>query len=163
MPIADHYSQDGGRAGEPPAEETVEAGLGRLLAIQEPLLNSLHPVRDLVRWRDEVVRLGRRRDDGICPLGDLAEPIADGDGDGAGRPAVRAGLAAWEALLAGAITRIRESGELAADADPERLATSLMAVLQGGLLLARTTRDVSRLEMALDIALGYVRAHAVTP
>jgi hypothetical protein len=38
-----------------------------------------------------------------------------------------------------------------------------MAALQGGLLLARTTRDVRRLEVALDIALGYVRAHAVTP
>ncbi|MFG1708663.1 TetR family transcriptional regulator C-terminal domain-containing protein [Nonomuraea sp. M3C6] len=157
----DRYGQDGGRADAPPAEETVEARLGRLLAIQEPLLNNLHSVRDLVQWRDEVVRLGQRRDDGICPLGDLAELLADGDG--AGRSAVRAGLAAWESLLAGGLTRIRESGELAADADPERLATSLMAALQGGLLLARTTRDVRRLEVALDIALGYVRAHAVTP
>ncbi|WP_176993707.1 TetR family transcriptional regulator C-terminal domain-containing protein [Nonomuraea jiangxiensis] len=156
----DRYGQDGGRADAPPAEEAVEARLGRLLAIQGPLPNNLHSVRDLVQWRDEVVRLGQRRDDGICPLGDLAELLADGDE--AARSAVRACLAAWESLLAGGITRIRESGELAADADPERLATSLMAALQGGLLLARTTRDVRRLEVALDIALGYVRAHAVT-
>jgi hypothetical protein len=27
---------------------------------------------------------------------------------------------------------------------------------------ARTTRDVRRVEVALDMALGYVRAHAVT-
>lgn len=107
MDLVDRYGQDGGRADEPPAGETVEARLVRLLAIQEPLLNSLHSVRDLARWRDEVVRLGRRRDDGICPLGDLAELLADGDG--AGRPAVRAGLAAWESLLAGAITRTRGS------------------------------------------------------
>jgi hypothetical protein len=159
--LVDRYGQDGGRADEPPAEETVEARLGRLLAIQEPLLNNLHSARDLVQWRDEVVRLRQKRDDGICPLGDLAELLADGDG--AGRSAIRAGLAAWESLLAGGITRIRESGELAADADPERLATGLMAALQGGLLLARTTREVRRLEVALDIALGYVRAHAVTP
>lgn len=90
-----------------------------------------------------------------------AELLADGDE--AGQSAVRAGFAAWELLLAGGITRVRDSGELAADADPERLATGLMAALQGGLLLARTTRDVRRLEVALDVALGYVRAHAVTP
>lgn len=142
-------------------EETVEARFGRLLAIQEPLLNNLHSVRDLVRWRDEVVRLEEGCDGGIRPLGDLAKLLAGGDE--AGRSVVRAGFAAWESLLAGGITRIRESGELAADADPERLATSLMAALQGGLLLARTTGDVRRLEVALDTALGYVRAHTVTP
>lgn len=125
------------------------------------MLNNLHSVRDLVQWWDEVVCLGQGRDDGIRPLGDLAELLADGDE--AGRPAVRAGFAAWESLLAGGITRVRDSGELAAEADPERLATGLMAGLQGGLLLARTTREVRRLEVALDMALGYVRAHAVTP
>lgn len=157
----DHCGQDVGRTDERPTGETVEARLGRLLAIQEPWLNNLHSVRDLVQWRDEVVRLEQRRDGGIRPLGDLAELLSDGDE--AGRSAVRAGFAAWESLLAGGITRARDSGELAADADPERLATGLMAALQGGLLLARTTRDVRRLEVALDIALGYVRAHAVTP
>lgn len=158
----DRYSQDGGHADQrPTTEETVKTRLGRLLAIQEPLLNNLRSVRDLVHWRDEMVRLEQRRDDGIRPLGDLAELLADGDE--ARRSAVRAGSAAWESLLAGGITRLRDSGELAADADPERLATGLMATLQGGLLLARTTRDVRRLEVALDIALGYVRAHAVTP
>jgi TetR/AcrR family transcriptional regulator, transcriptional repressor for nem operon len=42
------------------------------------------------------------------------------------------------------------------------LADLLMAALQGGLLLARTTRDVGQLVTALDMALGYVQAHAVT-
>jgi hypothetical protein len=160
--LVDRYGQDGGgRADERPTAETVEARLGRLLAIQEQLLINLHSVRDFVHWRDEVVRLEQRRDDGIRPLGDLAELLAEGDE--AGRSVVRAGFAAWESLLAGGITRVRDSGELAADADPERLATGLMAALQGGLILARTTRDVRRLEVALDLALGYVRAHAVTP
>lgn len=65
---------------------------------REPLLNNLHSVRDLVQWRDEVVRLEQRRDDGIRPLGDRAELLADADE--AGRSAVRAGFAAWESLLA---------------------------------------------------------------
>ncbi|MCE7003703.1 hypothetical protein LWC34_12825 [Kibdelosporangium philippinense] len=153
MDLVDRYGQDGGRADEPPTAETVT----RLHAIQEPLLNNLHSIQDLVHWRDEIVRLGQRRDDGICPLGELAELLANGD------KAVRACFAAWESLLVGGITRVRDSGDLAADADPQRLATGLMAALQGGLLLTRTTRDVRQLEVALDIALGYVRAHAITP
>ncbi|GAA3440270.1 TetR family transcriptional regulator C-terminal domain-containing protein [Kutzneria kofuensis] len=162
MDLVDRYGQDGGgRADERPTGETVKTRLGRLLAIQEQLLTNLHSLRDLVQWLDEVVRLERGRDDEICPLADLAELLADGDE--AGRSAVRACFAAWESLLAVGITGVRDNGELAADVDPERLATGLMAALQGGLLLARTTRDVRRLEVALDIALGYVRTHAVTP
>lgn len=162
MDLVDRYGQDGcGRADELPTAETVKTGLSRLLAIQEQLLDNLHSLRDLVRWRDEMVRLEQTRDDGTCPLGDLADLLAGGDE--AGRSAVRACFAAWESLLADGITRVRDNGELAADTDPERLATGLMAALQGGLLLARTTRDVWRLEVALDIALDYVRTHAVTP
>jgi hypothetical protein len=64
-------------------------GLGSVLAIEEPLLNNPRSVGDLVGWRDEVVRLEQRRDDGIRPLGDLAELLAAG-GE-AGRSAARAG------------------------------------------------------------------------
>jgi hypothetical protein len=59
---------------------------------------------------------------------DPSELLADADE--AGRSAVRAGFAAWESLLAGGVTRVPDSGELAADADPARLATGLTAELR---------------------------------
>lgn len=93
----------------------------------------------------------------LCSLADLL--VA---GEDSGRPVVHAGSTAWESLLAAGITRAQDNGDLSPDADPDRLATSLMAALQGGLLLARTTRDVGQLDTALDMALGYVQAHAVT-
>lgn len=55
---------------------------------------------------------------------------------------------------------MRENGELAVDADPARLATGLTAALQGGSLLAKTTRDIAPLEAALDVTLSYVRSHS---
>ncbi|MEV6237477.1 MFS transporter [Lentzea sp. NPDC051838] len=138
------------------AARNPRARFDRLLATQESLLTNLHSLRDLVHWRDEVVLLAQRGDNGTCPLGELADLLANGDE--AGRSTARAIFTAWESLLAGGLTRVRDSGELAPDADPQRLATGLMAALQGGLLLTRTTRDVRQLEVALDQALGYVRA-----
>lgn len=158
--LVDHHGQGDGSVDELPADETVEAKLDRLLATQEPLLNNLQSVQDLLQWRDEVLRLGQGYAGGDRPLGDLAELLANSDD--ATRQAVRASFATWESLLASGIAQVRDNGELAADADPQRLATGMMAAMQGGLLLARTTRDARRLEVALDLALGYVRAHAVT-
>jgi len=51
---------------------------------------------------------------------------------------------------------MRDRGELAAEADPAELAGALMAALQGGLLLAQTTRTTRPLELALDMALEHV-------
>jgi hypothetical protein len=58
---------------------------------------------------------------------------------------------------------LRDNGELAVDADPAALATGLMAALQGGLLLAQTTRDTTQLESALDMALDRIRSHSSCP
>lgn len=69
-------------------------------------------------------------------------------------------ISTLEALLAAGFDRMRENGELAVDADPARLATGLTAALQGGSLLAKTNRDIARLEAALDLALSYVRSHS---
>jgi TetR/AcrR family transcriptional regulator, transcriptional repressor for nem operon len=124
---------------------------------QRPLLNVVSSVSDLVRWRDEMVRLERMCDGTVCGLAELLVI-----GEDSQRLVVRDAFRAWESLLATGITRARDNGDLSPDADPDRLATGLMAALQGGLLLARTTRDVGQLETALDMALGYVQAHAVT-
>jgi hypothetical protein len=55
---------------------------------------------------------------------------------------------------------MQEAGELRPDADPGVLATGLMAALQGGLLLAQAERSADSLEIALDMALDRIRAHA---
>lgn len=65
--------------------------------------------------------------------------------------------------MADALLRMRDRCELAPDADPVALAQGVVAALQGGLLLTQVTRDIDRLETALDMALGRVRAHCVRP
>jgi TetR/AcrR family transcriptional regulator, transcriptional repressor for nem operon len=158
--LVDRYGQDCRRSDEALTAEALRARIDKLLTAQRPLLNAVSSVRDLARWRDEMVRLEQRCDGAVCTFGDLAALL--GAGEERERLVVHAGFIAWESLLAAAITRAQDNGDLSPDADPDRLATGLMAALQGGLLLSRTTRDVGQLETALDMALGYVQAHAVT-
>ena len=54
---------------------------------------------------------------------------------------------------------MRERGELAKSADPRELAMALLSAVQGGLLLAKTTRTSRPLEIAMDMAIDHVAKH----
>ena len=58
---------------------------------------------------------------------------------------------------------MREHGELAASADPHELALALLAAVEGGLLLAKTTHSSRPLEIALDMAVEHAAKHMTTP
>ncbi len=90
-----------------------------------------------------------------CPIGSLASEVADRN-EGA-REQVVVAFATWERVYAQAFERMRERGELRADASPEALATAVLASLEGGLLLSQTRRDAASLRIAVDAALGYLR------
>lgn len=66
----------------------------------------------------------------------------------------------WRGHLAAGLRRMRSAGLLRADADPERLALSTFASMQGGLLMTQTMRSIEPLEAALDGALAALRASA---
>ena len=56
---------------------------------------------------------------------------------------------------------MRAAGLLRADVNPEALALSVFAALQGGLLLTQTMQSIQPLEAALDGAVAVLRASAV--
>ena len=91
-----------------------------------------------------------------CPIGTLSTEIA-GHNEAARRQAA-AGFDAWERLLADALERMRERGELRADATPARLATGLLASIEGGMVLSQARKDLSSLRVAVDAGLAQVRA-----
>ena len=93
-----------------------------------------------------------------CPIGTLAGEVADRN-DRARLQTV-AGFAAWEHLFVDALERMREFGELRAEASPRALATALLASLEGGLLLSQTRRDPRSLRIAIEAALIYIRSFA---
>ena len=92
-----------------------------------------------------------------CPIGTLATEVAGRNA--AARLQAAAGFDAWERLLAGALERMRQRGELRADAAPAVLATGLLASIEGGMVLSQARKDVASLRIAVDTGLTQVRAH----
>lgn len=90
-----------------------------------------------------------------CPIGTLAAEVA-GRNEGA-RVQAAAGFDAWERLLAGALERMRQGGELRADAEPALLATALLASIEGGMVLSQARRDMASLRIAVEAGLSRVR------
>jgi TetR/AcrR family transcriptional repressor of nem operon len=90
---------------------------------------------------------------GGCPFGTLAMELADVH-DGF-RVRLSDALKRLEGAFADLLGRAREAGELRRDADPKALASFVMAGLEGGMLLAKTHRDVA----CLRTPLHFVEAH----
>jgi TetR/AcrR family transcriptional regulator, transcriptional repressor for nem operon len=92
-----------------------------------------------------------------CPIGTLSTEVAGRNEEA--RVQAAAGFDAWEKLLAGALDRMREGGELRADADPSVLATSLLASIEGGMVLSQARQDMTSLRAAVEAGLAHVRSH----
>jgi TetR/AcrR family transcriptional regulator, transcriptional repressor for nem operon len=91
-----------------------------------------------------------------CPIGMLATEVVDRNE--AARVQAAAGFEAWEGLLADALERMRQRGELRADAAPAALATGLLASIEGGMVLGSVRKDIASLRTAVDTGLAPVRA-----
>ncbi|MDX3354364.1 TetR/AcrR family transcriptional regulator [Streptomyces sp. ME01-24h] len=131
-----------------------------LLERQHQLLRRLNSLRGLERWRDALLENSGLRNGAYgCPLGSLASELADQDEQA--RKALARHFDTWEGLLHTGLQRMKDSGVLRADADAAELATGLMAALQGGYLLAQTAQDVRPMRIALDMAIGHIKACAM--
>lgn len=138
--------------------EVITLQTRRVLQGQEPDLHRLDSLAGLRRWRDAMVE-GTKASRGVggCPLGSLASELADQSEDL--RELLAHCFETWESYLIDGMCAMRDRGELSPGTDPRDLATAVMAAVQGGLLLAQTTRDARPLELALDMAIDHVARH----
>lgn len=113
----------------------------------------LATIDGLRAWRDAVIAHARGTDGkGGCPLGSLGGQLAESDADA--RTQVAAGFGRWSTAISNGLRALQTAGHLASDVTPDRLAVTLLAALQGGLLLAQLQRDTRPLETALDTLLA---------
>jgi TetR/AcrR family transcriptional regulator, transcriptional repressor for nem operon len=113
----------------------------------------------LETWVSRVVD-AQPAEDGpfACPLGTLATELKNSQEY---RPALDAAFRTWEGHLAAGLRRIQERGELDLDANPDRLAASLLAALQGGYLLASVHGRTEIIRDVLDDAVAALRRYQV--
>jgi TetR/AcrR family transcriptional regulator, transcriptional repressor for nem operon len=131
-----------------------------VLGAQAEALEAVQDWRDLERWVDSMVAMVEQQGArGGCPIGTLAAALADTDERF--RTALNDAFESWREAIGGALARLRQNHLLAADADLEALTTTTLAAIQGGLLLAKTSRDSAQLRAALDGAIAQLRAHGV--
>jgi TetR/AcrR family transcriptional repressor of nem operon len=128
-----------------------------VLEAQAEFLGRLDSMRALRRWRDLLIRIQRGlRCEGGCPLGSLSTEIAET------WPEFRVDLdrafARWEDGIRSGLRAMHARGELRKDADPDRLATALLAAVQGGLLLTQLRRNTKPLESAVDAMLDHIES-----
>jgi len=91
-----------------------------------------------------------------CPIGTLAAEVAGRNEEA--RKQAAAGFDAWERLLADALERMRQRGELRPEAAPAVLATGLLASIEGGMVLSQARQDMTSLRVAVEAGLAQVRA-----
>ena len=131
----------------------IEFQTRRVMGVQAAHLDTVDSLAGLRRWRDAMVTINKAaRGVGGCPLGSLASELSDRSESA--RALLAHGFELWELQLRRGLGAMRDSGKLKPEANPAELATAVIAALQGGLLLAQTTRSSRPLELALDMAIG---------
>lgn len=136
------------------AEATNDAVLGG----QRDLFDHLGTWDGLVRWAEALVTLQEQRGGkGGCPIANLLGQL--GERDAAIRAVLASGFDRWEADIRTGLAAMVTSGELRPEADVAWLASSTLASVQGGLVLAQARRDPSALRRALDGALALIASY----
>ena len=104
-------------------------------------------------WRKMVVTGVRStQGKGGCALGSLGGQLAENDPEA--RALIAAGFDQWAAAISDGLRSLHADGKLPSDIDPDDLATTLLATLQGGLLLAQVQRSTRPFETAVDTLLA---------
>lgn len=118
-------------------------------------LSAVSDFTGLRNWRDALVA-----DNAVehgrygCALGSLANEVADHDP--AARTELDALFAAWHEQFQNLLRRFQRDGLVPRGADVDRLAIGLLATVQGGYLLAQTSRDVTQMATAIDVAIEHL-------
>jgi AcrR family transcriptional regulator len=128
----------------------------RVLDAQRPYLDSLQTWDEWEAWRRAVLAHYGSQQHWGCPISALARDVLGNDPERAAE--LSAFMDRWRGYLQAGLDRMRSASVLRADADPEKLALSTFAALQGGLLLTQTMQSLTPLEAALDGALTNLHA-----
>ena len=104
-------------------------------------------------WRDTIIAQAKSSNGkGGCPLGSLAAQLAETDPRA--RAQIAAGFGQWSAAISDGLQRLQAARRLPAGIDADDYAITLLAALQGGLLLAQVEQDIRPLQTAVDTLLA---------
>jgi len=126
------------------------------IARQRGHLEGVKTFAGLRRWRNAVIERNAVEQGRYgCALGSLANEFSDQDA--VARQQLDELFTTWHQLFVDVIRRFQQERLIPHDADVDRLATGFVAAVQGGYLLAQTSRDVAPMATAIDMAIDHLR------
>jgi TetR/AcrR family transcriptional regulator, transcriptional repressor for nem operon len=141
-----HYFPDKGEL----VQAVIDYQSDTIVGLHRRTLASANGVDD---WRKMVIGAAKRtKAKGGCPLGSLVGQLAENDPEA--RALIAAGFNQWAAAIADGLRSLHADGKLASDIDPDALATTLLAALEGGTLLAQVLGTTRPFETAVDTLLA---------
>lgn len=127
----------------------------RTIAGERERLGNVKTFAGLRRWRDAIVENNALNEGKYgCPLGSLANEVSDQDS--IARKKLHDLFMAWQELFEDLFLRLQRDGVIRRDADVAQLATGFIAAVQGGYLLAQTSRDVTPMATAIDMSIEHL-------
>ena len=115
--------------------------------------NALGSANGVEAWRKMVMTAAKRtKAKGGCALGSLVGQLAESDPEA--RALIAAGFDQWAAAIADGLRSLHADGKLPSGIDPDDLATTLLATLEGGLLLSQVHQSARPFETAVDTLLA---------
>jgi AcrR family transcriptional regulator len=104
-------------------------------------------------WRKMVIAAAKRtKAKGGCALGSLVGQVAESDPEA--RALIASGFDQWAAAIGDGLRSLHAEGKLPSGVDPDDLAITLLATLEGGLLLAQVQRSTRPFETAVNTLLA---------
>ncbi len=104
-------------------------------------------------WQKMVIAAAKRtKAIGGCQLGSLVGQLAESDPEA--RALIAAGFDQWAAAISDGLRSLHADGKLSSDIDPDDLAITLLATLQGGLVLGQVQRSSRPFETAVNTLLA---------
>ena len=134
-------------------EELVQAVIDyQADAIVSRNRHALSSANGVEAWRKMVIAAARRtKAKGGCALGSLVGQLAESDPEA--RALIAAGFDQWAAAIGDGLRSLHADGRLPSGIDPDDLAVTLLATLEGGLLLGQVLGSSRPLETAVDTVL----------
>src|SRR5581483_3564165 len=117
--------------------------------------HALSSANGVEAWRNMVISAAKRtKAKGGCQLGSLVGQLAENDPRA--RALIAAGFDQWAAAISDGLRSLDADGKLPSDIDPGDLAITLLATLEGGILLAQVHRSSQPIETAVNNLLALI-------
>jgi TetR/AcrR family transcriptional regulator, transcriptional repressor for nem operon len=124
----------------------------------DAMICNFESVAALRAWGALLVEQQREPDrHGGCPIASLGSQLAVADGEGLDRIAMA--FRRLQDRIASGYRTMQTNGGLAANADPDTLATMTVATVIGGLVLAQLNQDTGALAASMDSVLAFLAPH----